>query len=131
MPTKEYVKTAQKARALLMESYVEFLDGDDHLVACEKLWQSAAHAITAAAQKRGWECGDDLESLSNAVDRLSEEVDEPLLKSSFSALEMFHDNVEYDFMEDFQLKSARPRARRFIERILSLHELSGNSGAEC
>ena len=51
MPTKEYVKTAQKSRALLMESYVEFLDGDDHLVACEKLWQSAAHAITAVGPK--------------------------------------------------------------------------------
>lgn len=131
MTTAEHVKTAQKARTLLMESYVEFLDGDDHLKACEKLWQSAAHAIAAAAQQCGWECGDDLESLSTTVDRLSEEVDEPLLKSSFSALEMFHDNIEYDFMEDFQLKSARPRALRFIERILSLHELPADSSAEC
>ena len=58
MTTKEYVKTAQKARALLLESYVEFADGDDHLKACEKLWQAAAHAITAVAQQRGWECDD-------------------------------------------------------------------------
>ena len=47
MPTEEYVKTAQKARALPLEAYVEFADGDDHLKACEKLWQSAAHAVAA------------------------------------------------------------------------------------
>ena len=112
MPTKEYVKTAQKSRDLLFEAYVEFLDGDDHLKACEKLWQSAAHAIAAVAQQRGWECGDDWESLYAVLDRLSEEQDEPYLISSFSALQMFRDNVKYDFMEDFQVKSARPRARK-------------------
>ena len=65
MPTKEYVKTARKSRAVLMDAYVEFLDGDDDLKACEKLWQAAAHAITAVAQQRGWECGDDPESLND------------------------------------------------------------------
>ena len=130
MPTEEHAKTAQKARALLLEAYVEFLDGDDHLKACEKLWQSAAHAVKAVAQQRGWE-HDDLESLSAAVDRLSEEMEDPLLSSSFSAVEMFRDNIEYDFMEDFQVKSGRPRARHFIERVLSLPELSVDSSAEC
>lgn len=127
MPAKEHVKTAQKARTLLMESYAEFLDGDDDLKACEKLWQAAAHAIAAVAQQRGWECRDDLKSLHAIVDRLAEETEEPSLISSFSALEMFRDNVEYDFMEDFQLKSARPRARKFVERILSMQESSAES----
>lgn len=125
MTIKEHVKTAQKARALLMESYVEFLDGDDELKACEKLWQAAAHAITAAAQKRGWECGGP-HWLNDTIDRLAEEQNDPHLTSAFSAAKMFRDNVEYGFMEDFQIKSARPRARRFIERILSLSELPGN-----
>ena len=124
MTAKEYAKTAQKARDLLFEAYVEFADGEDHLKACEKLWQSAAHAIAAVAQQRGWECNEDWESLYAVLDRLSEEAEEPYLISSFSALQMFRDNVEYDFMEDFQLKSARPRARRFIEKILSMQELS-------
>ena len=122
MPIKEHVTTAQKARTLLLEAYVEFLDGDDELKACEKLWQAAAHAITAAAQKRGWECCDDLESLSAAIDRLSEEMEDSSLRSSYSSVEMFRDNVEYGFMEDFQIKGSRPRARQFIERILSLSE---------
>ena len=56
------------------------------------------------------------------MDRLSEERNDPYLISSFSALQMFRDNVGYDFMEDFQFKSARPRARKFIENILSMQE---------
>ena len=123
MTTKEYVKTAQKARALLLESYVEFADGDDHLKACEKLWQAAAHAITAVAQQRGWEC-DDHESLNDTIIRLAGEQDDPNPTSAFSSVKVFRDNVEYDYMEDFHLKSSRPRARRFIESILSLSELS-------
>ena len=131
MTTKEYVKTAQKARSLLFDAYVEFADGDDHLKACEKLWQSAAHAITAVAQQRGWECRDDWESFYAVLDRLSEEKNEPYLISSFSALQMFRDNVEYDFMEDFQIKSARPRARKFIEHILAMQEVSVDGSAGC
>ena len=124
MPVEEHAKTAQKARALLLEAYVEFLDGDDHLKACEKLWQSAVLAITSVAQQRGWECGNAPESLNDIICRLGEEQDEPYLISAFSAIKMFRDNVEYDFMEDFQYKSARPRARRFVERILSMYEVS-------
>ncbi len=127
MTTKEYVKTAQKARTLLFEAYVEFADGDDHLKACEKLWQAAAHAITAAAQQRGWGCDGDPESLNDIICRLSEEQDDPYLISAFSSAKMFRDNVEYGFMEDFQIKGSRPRARRFIEHILSLSEVSSSA----
>ena len=129
MTTKEHVKTAQKARTLLFEAYVEFLDGDDHLKACDKLWQAAAHAITAAAQQRGWDYSDDPEILNDIICRLGEEQDEPYLISAFSAIKMFRDNVDYDFMEDFQYKSARPRARLFVEHVLSLSEVSsGDAG---
>ena len=123
MTTKEYVKTAQKSRALLFDAYVEFLDGDDHLKACEKLWQSAAHAIAAVAQQRGWECGD-VESLFAAADRLSEETEDPLLASAFDIADTFRANVDLDFMEDFQLKGGRPRVRHLVESVLSLPELS-------
>ena len=123
MATKEYAKTAQKAQDLLFEAYVEFADGEDHLKACEKLWQSAAHAIAAVAQQRGWEHGD-LESLSAAADRLSEETENPLLASEFDVADTFRANVDLDFMEDFQLKGSRPRVRHFVECVLSLPELA-------
>ena len=131
MATKEYVETAQKARDLLFEAYVEFADGEDHLKACEKLWQSAAHAIAAVAQQRGWEYSDDPESLNDIICRLADEQDEQYLISAFSAIKMFRDNIDYDFMEDFQIKSARPRARKFIENILSMQELPSGANTGC
>lgn len=129
MLMQEHVKTAEKARSLLLEAYVEFADGDDRLRACEKLWQAAAHAITAVAQQRGWECGD-LNALHAAADRLSEEREDPLLASEFDIADFFRVNVDIDYMEDPQLRSNRPHVRHFVESVLSLPELSpaGDSG---
>ena len=123
MTTKEHVKTAEKARSLLFDAYVEFLDGDDHLKACEKLWQSAAHAIAAVAQQRGWECGD-ADALHKAARRLADELDEEMLFLQFDAADTFRINVEYDFLEDFQLKGNRKDVRLLVERVLSLPGLS-------
>ncbi len=129
MTTKEYLKSAQKARDLLYEAYVEFADGDDHLKACERLWQSAAHAIAAVAQQRGWEYSD-LESLSAAADRLSEEMENPLLASEFEVADTFRLNADLGFMEDFQLKGSRPGVRHFVECVLALPELSSAINSE-
>ena len=128
MTAKEYVKTAQKSRVLLFEAYVEFADGDP-LKACEKLWQSAAHAITAAAQQRGWEYGD-LHSLYKAAKLLGEEMDDERLFLQFDVADTFRANAEYGFMEDFQLKGNRRDVRHLVERVLSLPELLPNSDAE-
>ena len=49
-----------------------------------------------------------MESLHAIVDRLAEETEDPSLISSFSVLQLCRDYVEYDYMEDFQFKSARP-----------------------
>ena len=119
MTAKEYVKTAEKARTLLFDAYVEFLDGDDHLKACEKLWQAAAHAITAVAQQRGWECSN-THALHKAARRLADELDEEILFLQFDTADTFRINVEYDFLEDFQLKGNRKDVRLFVERVLSL-----------
>ena len=40
---------------------------------------------------------------------------------------MFRDNDEYDFMEDFQLKSSRPSVRYFVQHKLSLPDLNNSS----
>lgn len=129
MPTSKYACAAQQARALLLESYVEFADGGDQLKACEKLWQSAAHAITAVARQRGWAHGD-LQSLRVAVKRLSEELDDEMLFLQFVVADTFRVNAEYGFMEDFQIEGDRQDVRLFIERVLSLPEMlpDGDAG---
>ena len=127
MHTNEHIQTALD---FLAKSDRYFAEGNDHLKACQKLWQAAAHAITAVAQQRGWaHAGPD--DLNRAVKRLTEDLDEPLLSSCFASVKMFRDNVEFDFMEEFQLKSARPRAGHFIDRMLSLLEPQNGGGAEC
>ena len=129
MPTKEYVKTAQKARQLLLDANAAFADGADCRPAGEKLWQAAAHAITAVAQQRGWPCGS-AEARYAAVNRLAAELDDELLSSCYAAVKMFRDNAEFGFMEDFQLQSSGPRARYFIERMLSVLEPPAGGGAK-
>ena len=127
MRMEEHIQTALD---FLAKSDRYFAHGGDHLKACQKLWQAAAHAITAVAQQRGWpHAGPD--DLNRAVKRLADDLDEPLLSSCFASVKMFRDNVEFDFMEEFQLKSARPRARHFINRMLSLLEPQNGGGAEC
>ena len=128
MPTPKPARAAQKARALLMESQADFANGGDHLKACQKLWQAAAHAITAVARQRGWAHGD-LPSLRLAVNRLSEELDDEMLFLQFDVADTFRVNAEYGFMEDFQLEGDRQDVRLFIERVLSLPEMPPNGDA--
>ena len=126
MHINEHIQTALD---FLAKSDRYFAEGD-RLQGSEKLWAAAAHAITAVAQQRGWpHAGPD--DLNRAVKRLADDLDEPLLSSWFASVKMFRDNVEFDYMEEFQLKSARPRARHFIDRMLSLLEPQNGGGAEC
>ena len=126
MHINEHIQTALD---FLAKSDRYFADGD-RLQGSEKLWAAAAHAITAVARQRGWPyAGPD--DLNRSVKRLADDLDEPLLSSWFASVKMFRDNVEFDYMEEFQLKSARPRARHFIDRMLSLLEPQNGGGAEC
>ena len=126
MHINEHIQTALD---FLAKSDRYFAEGD-RLQGSEKLWAAAAHAITAVAQQRGWPyAGPD--DLNRAVKRLADDLDEPLLSSCFASVKMFRDNVEFDYMEEFQLKSARPRASHFIDRMLSLLEPQNACGAEC
>ena len=124
MTTKEYVKTAQKARALLLEAYVEFVDGDDHLKACDKLWQAAAHSILALSRLRLWPLGSHSRMRENA-DRLAVELGESHISTDFDAAERFHANFYHDYMSASDINVERPLVHRFVSRVLALPELRG------
>ena len=51
---------------MLLEAYVEFVDGDDHLKACDKLWQAAAPSILALSRLRRWPLGSHSRMRENA-----------------------------------------------------------------
>ena len=124
MTTTEYVKTAQKARALLLEAYVEFVDGDDRLQASENLWGAAAHSILALSRLRRWPIGSHSRMRGNA-DRLAAELGESHISTDFDAAERFHANFYHDYMSASDISVERPLVHRFVSRVLALPEPSG------
>ena len=108
----------QVAREFLAASDEEFERGDV-LQGAEKLWGAAAHAVMSVAQERDWDYGSH-RSLKNAVVRLAEECDDPLIQSNFLAAEKFHRHFYHDSMEDWGRDADRPLVREFVERVLGL-----------
>lgn len=119
MLTQEH---SQTARDFLAASDREFAVGDI-LQGSEKLWGAAAHAVMAVAQQRGWRFGDH-RALRDAANSLADELNEPILASNFGLAEKFHANFYHDFMQDFEIDSDRPAVHLFVNRVLSLPELS-------
>ena len=62
--------------------------------------------------------------MCEAADRLARELNEPLIQSDFNVAEKFHANFYHDFMADWRIEDSRPRVRRFVNRVLSLPELT-------
>ena len=113
MTPTEHIKTA---REFLEASDREFEAGDE-LQGSEKLWGAATHALRAAIQPSGQSIGKHRE-LSWAAKQLALERDDPAIQSGFAIAEKFHANFYHGFMEDYEIESARPIVRNFVERIL-------------
>ena len=109
-----------------LQTAVEFLEASDRefeagdiLQGSEKLWGAAAHAVMAAAQEKGWAHGGHRD-LKNAVENLSREYNDPLIKSLFAVAEKFHRNFYNNTMPDFEIEGDRPMVRDFVERVRDL-----------
>ncbi len=109
---------AQIARSFLVNADREF-DAGDQLQGSEKLWGAATHAVTALAKQRGWRFGK-ANARAIAVERLSEEEDDPSLSDGYMVAEQFHANFYHDFMEDDAIERGRPSVARFVNRILAM-----------
>ncbi len=108
----------QVALDFLAASDEEF-EGGGVLQGAEKLWGAAAHAVMGAAQEREWP-HESHRSLKNAVVRLAEEHDDPLIRSNFGVAEKFHRHFYHDSMEDWERDSDRPLVHDFVRRVLDL-----------
>ena len=109
---------SQTARSFIIDADPEFAAGE-LVQGSEKLWGAAAHAVMAVAQQRGWDYRSH-RSLKNAIIRLSQERNDPLLASDFLAAEKFHRNFYHDDMEDWERDADRPLVERFVTRVLAL-----------
>ncbi len=118
---REPARPMDHVRAALdfLEASDREFDEGDRLQASEKLWGAASHAVMAVAERRDWPHGSH-RAMKNAVERLSDEHDDPLIKYGFSVAEKFHRNFYHDNMEDFELDTDRPKVRDFVERVTAL-----------
>ena len=96
----------------------ESADGDA-MQGSEKLWGAASHAITAVAKQRGWPFGK-YRARAEAVKRLAQEYDDPLLDAYFSVARQFHNNFYRDFMEDDDIEDDRPKVHNFVHRVVDI-----------
>ena len=115
MSTAEHRQTALDFLAASDEEF----DRGGVLQGAEKLWGAAAHAVMAAAQERDWP-HESHRSLKNAVVRLAQEYDDPLIRSNFGFAEKFHRHFYHDSMEDWERDADRPLVHDFVQRVLSL-----------
>jgi hypothetical protein len=102
----------------LAHSDEQFAAGDN-LQGSEKLWGAASHAVTALAKERGWPF-DKHRARYAAINRLADELNEPVLSSNFLIARHFHDNFYRDFMEDDDIGEARPKVYALVHRIVAL-----------
>ena len=60
--------------------------------------------------------------MKNAVERLSQELADPLISLEFGFAEKFRWNFYHNFMEDFELEADRPKVHDFVARMLAYHD---------
>ena len=109
---------ARAAREFLEHSHREFADGQI-LQGSDKLWGAASHAVMALAMQRGWRFSK-YNARVEAINRLVEEYDEPLLAADFGIAETFRANFYHDFMEDDEIHRGRPMVSRLVNRVLEI-----------
>ena len=114
-----------------VQTALEFLEHSDRefqagiMQGSEKLWGAASHAVTAIAKQRGWAFSK-YNHRRNAVRRLAEEYNEPLLTAGYALALTFHANFYHDTMEDDVIEDGRPIVHNFVRRIVGMVRESGS-----
>ena len=119
MTTLEQTRTVQE---LLAKSDRQFAAGE-YREGSEALWRAAELAMTAIAQKHGWEHSS-YKELFYAAKRLSEEQNDGSFSNEFGVAEMFRENSIYGYLEDYEPDAFKSIVHRFVNRTLSLLEQS-------
>ena len=115
----------EMARRFLADSEREFAAGETRQ-SLDTLWDATRHAVTAAAQRRGWP-HDSSADLREAVRQLAAQSgDNGFLISGFLLAGVFHTNSYHglysSWLEPGSLDQARENVRVFVERLLVFSE---------
>ena len=112
MTTKAHTQSIQQ---MLAKSDRQFAAGDAR-EGSATLWRAAECAMIAVAKQRGWAHGDN-KALMKAANRLSEEMDDASFSHEFGVAEMFRENSEYGFFEDYEPDAFKSIVHEFVHRI--------------
>ena len=84
-------------------------------------WEEVETAVRDLAIRRGWP-HENFEDLDQAVRRLDEEFPNPYRRywTGLHACLLLKDNVEYDFMEMWEVKSWQPMAEQYVKEVKAL-----------
>lgn len=89
------------------------------LLACEVLWGAATHAVRAYARWSGWRTGKS-PRLTELVERMAAEQNEPSLSDGFAQAALLHANFYNGFMDAATVAENQAIVRGFAERVLAL-----------
>ena len=119
MATKSVEYQIRKARKLMDDADHKFALGEN-MDGSAKVWESVSQIVGAVAADRGWKHDGSPKALRDVMVKLSDELDEPNMVTCFYAVEIFRNNADIGFMEDFQLNDDRVEARLFVRRMAEL-----------
>ena len=115
LPLREHVALAPE---FLDEADLEFAAGKP-MKGAEMLWGAAAHALIAVALRNGWPY-DSHGALKRVAKRLPNVPGMSHWLTEFDVMERFHNHFYHGQMSDSRIASYRPRARRFVDRLLAV-----------
>ena len=115
LPIPEHGRTAFE---LLDEAEQEFALGK-MTKGAEMLWGAVAHALIAVALRNGWPY-DSHGALKRVAKRLPNVPGMSHWLTEFDVMERFHNHFYHGQMSDSRIASYRPRARRFVDRLLAV-----------
>lgn len=111
-------KYAELSLRLLRQAQEEF-DKGDRLQASEKAWGAAAHAMKAAAARRGWNHTRH-GHLFAVAGQLSDDTGEPELRTLFNVASSMHQNFYEDWQPDGSVRDGIDQVRRLVELMEDL-----------
>lgn len=112
-------KYAELSRRLLQQAQDEF-DKGDRLQASWKAWDAAAHAMKAAAERRGWNHSR-IEYLFAVADQVAGDTDNPELRTLFSRASTLYQNFHEDWQPDDMVQEGIHEVRLLVELMEELH----------
>ena len=128
MVTKDRTPAVQ----YLFEASDQAFEAGDNKLGSLKLWETTECALSIVAEIRGWPCqsiGDHFDILERLVAENDQDYDVDLLGSTYQVAGYFRNNADYNFMEDYLIRGARPLVRQFVDGLLALRGNRHHGGA--